>query len=94
MVKLGKIGFDVVRLGIAALVFMVVQAVLFGAGTIAVLATPLQQYAMELMPMVVMGSAILSLPTSWILAPRLRARYWRARRSDGDFISGPANAPA
>jgi hypothetical protein len=94
MITLGKIRIDIVRLGIAGLVFMMVQAVLFGVGTVAVLATPLQQFAMELMPAVVIVSTILSLPASWMLAPRLRARYWRARHRNGDFISGPADSPA
>jgi hypothetical protein len=64
-----------VRLQIAALVFMMVQAVLFGTGAILVLATPLTEYAMQLMPWVVGVSIVVSLPISWMLAPRLRLRY-------------------
>jgi hypothetical protein len=69
------------RLWIAAMLFMMVQAVTFGFGTVLVLATPLADYAMKLMPMVVVLSVILSAPLSWMLAPRLRARYWRERVS-------------
>lgn len=65
------------KLGIAALVFMMAQAVLFGIGVVAVLATPLSEYAMTLMPWVVVMTFALAAPLSWWLAPRLRARYWR-----------------
>ena len=68
-----------VRLQIAAMVFLMVQAVLFGALTIVVLASPLSREAMELMPWVVAGSALVSMPLSWWLAPRLRARTWRRK---------------
>lgn len=65
------------RIGIAAMVFMMVQAVLFGVGALLVLATPLSADAVKLMPVVILGSFLLSAPFSWWLAPRLRARYWR-----------------
>lgn len=64
-----------VRLQIAILVFMMVQAVLFGIGTILVLATPLAAFAMQLMPWVIGTSAVISAPLSWLLAPRLRSRF-------------------
>ena len=67
----------IVRFGIAALMFMMIQAVLFGVGTVIVLATPLSDRAMELMPLVVMVTSVIAIPLSWWLAPRLRARYWR-----------------
>jgi len=68
-----------VRFQIAALVFMMVQAVAFGAGIIIVLSTPLTALATQLIPWVVVMSAIVSAPLSWMLAPRLRARF-RTRR--------------
>jgi hypothetical protein len=80
------------RLAIAALIFMIVQAVLFGIGTILVLATPLHELAMQLLPVVIIGSSILALPLSWFIAPRLQQRYWSALGKSGDFISGPAQA--
>jgi hypothetical protein len=64
-----------VRLFTAALVFMMVQGVLFGIGTVLVLATPLTAFAMQLMPWVVGISVIVSLPLSWMIAPRLRSRF-------------------
>ncbi len=72
----------IVRLGIAALLLMMIQAVCFGVGAVIVLATPLKDSAMELMPVVVV-TTILALPMSWWLAPRLRARYWRNHRREG-----------
>jgi hypothetical protein len=80
-----------IRLSIAVLVFMMIQAVLFGVGAVLVLATPLNELAMQLMPVVVIGSAIIAMPISWLIAPRLRARYWRRIGRDCDFISGPAH---
>jgi hypothetical protein len=65
-----------VRFQIAILVFMMVQAVLFGVGTIVVLATPLAAFAMQLMPWIVVMSVMISAPLSWMIAPRLRARFW------------------
>ncbi|MDO9441695.1 MAG: hypothetical protein Q7T73_12470 [Beijerinckiaceae bacterium] len=67
------------RLAISVLVFMMVQAVLFGVGTIVVLTTTLAASAMELMPWVIGLSLIISVPVSWIIAPRLQRRYWAAR---------------
>jgi hypothetical protein len=73
---------------------MMMQAVLFGIGVVLVLATPLQEAAMALMPAVVIVSTIVAAPLSWAVAPRLQARYWRAQRRDSDFISGPAHVAA
>ena len=82
------------RFWIAALVYMMAQAVVFGIGTVLVLATPLQTMAMQLMPIVVIVSSIVSLPLSWIIAPRLQARYWRSQMRKSDLISGPAQSSA
>ncbi len=74
-----------IRLAIAALVFMMAQAVLFGVGVVLVLATPLSESAMTLMPWVVGISTVVSLPISWFIAPRLRLRYWRRRERHGQL---------
>jgi hypothetical protein len=74
---------------IAALVYLMVQAVTFGVGVILVLATPLQAEAMKLMPVVVVASSIAAAPISWLIAPRLQARFWRAKGTKSDFIAGP-----
>jgi uncharacterized membrane protein YgaE (UPF0421/DUF939 family) len=69
---------------IAALVYMMVNAVLFGCAVTIVLAIPvLAAQANTLVPAVVVTSLILALPVSWFLAPRLRARYWRDRPASG-----------
>ena len=39
---------------------------------------------MQLMPWVIGVSFVIAAPLSWWLAPRLRARYWRARRGRED----------
>ena len=80
------------RFRIAVLIYTMVQGVMFGAGAVLVLATPLKDQAMRLMPAVVIASAILAAPFAWFIAPRLRARYWRRRGERGDVISGPAAA--
>lgn len=66
-----------VRLQIAAMLFLMIQAVAFFAAVLVVLLTPLSREAMGLMPWVVGLSAAVSAPLSWWLAPRLRARTWR-----------------
>ena len=73
-----------IRLQIAILVYIMVQAVMFGVGIILVLATPLSAFAMNLMPWVIGASAILSAPVAWVIAPRLRARF--LRRTAEPFI--------
>jgi hypothetical protein len=78
-----------VRVQIAAMVYLMVQAVMFGIGVMLVLGTPLAATAMALMPWVVATTAVLSIPISWMIAPRLRARYWREKGLKSDIISGP-----
>lgn len=63
------------RLRISVLVYMMVQAVLFGAVAILILATPLTSHATSLFPWFIGVSAIVSLPLSWMIAPHLRARF-------------------
>jgi hypothetical protein len=70
------------RAGIAALIYPMANAVLFGAGLIAVLTLPASQAGMANgIAAVVAASLILAAPLAWWLAPRLRARYWRQRRA-------------
>ncbi|MEP9352111.1 hypothetical protein ABLE93_00780 [Xanthobacter sp. KR7-65] len=66
-----------VRFPLAAMLFMMIQAVTFFAGVLLVLLSPLSREAMSLMPWVVVLSVAVSAPLSWWLAPRLRARTWR-----------------
>jgi hypothetical protein len=71
------------RLGIAALIYLMTNAVMFGAGLITVLTVPaLRADATTWIPVVVAASLVLAAPAAWLLAPRLRARYWRRRATD------------
>ena len=76
------------RLAIASMVFMMVQAVLFGVGMVAILTTSLNQSAMTLIPWMIALTFVASVPLSWFVAPRLQLRFWRSRGMDGDAISG------
>ncbi|HHZ08643.1 MAG TPA: hypothetical protein GX405_07685 [Rhizobiales bacterium] len=63
---------------ITALVSMMTNAVLFGAGAITVLSIPaLDQHAKYLLPAVILASLVLAPVAGWYIAPRLRARNWR-----------------
>jgi hypothetical protein len=71
------------RAGIAALVYTMTSAVMFGAGLITVLSVPgLQAHLWVAIPIVVVLSLVLAAPAAWWIAPRLRARYWRRRRAE------------
>ena len=66
------------RLRIAALIYSMTNAVIFGAGIIAVLNLPaLSTNAYIWIPVVVVASLILAAPFAWLIAPRLQARYDR-----------------
>ena len=70
------------KVAIAALIYSMVNAVLFGTGLIIVFTVPaLSAHAIALVPAVVVVSLVLAIPVSWIVAPRLRARYWRQRNA-------------
>lgn len=70
------------RLWIALILFPMVGAVMFGVGVIALLSVPsFAAQADTAIWLVVAASLIVSAPISWLMAPRLRLRYWR-RRSD------------
>lgn len=68
------------RMQIAAMIFMMTNAVAFGVGIVPVLMIPsLSSHAFEAIPAVVIASFVISAPLSWFIAPRLQARYWRTR---------------
>lgn len=77
-----------VRLQISAMVFMMVQAVLFGAGMVAILLSPLRDQAMLYIPLMIVATVIVAAVISWEIAPRFRMTYWRNRGVDHDVISG------
>jgi hypothetical protein len=71
-----------IRLAIAALCFLMVNAVLFGTGLITIVSFPaLYARAKDLLPLVVVASFVIAAPIAWFIAPRLRARYGRERQS-------------
>jgi len=68
------------RLRVAALIFTMVNAVVFGIGLVAVLTTPgLAQHAFFWIPAVVVGSLVLSPPLAWVIAPMMMQRFIQAR---------------
>ncbi len=63
---------------ITALVSMMTNAVLFGAGAITVLSVPvLNEQAKYLLPVVIVASLVLAPVAAWFIAPRMRARNWK-----------------
>ena len=69
------------RLGVATLVFLMTNAVIFGAGIITVLTAPtLSQHASFWIPVVVLSSFVLSPPISWFIAPTMMQRFIQARQ--------------
>lgn len=74
------------RVQIAALIYSVTNAVLFGAGLVLVLTLPvLNADAGFWISVVVAASLVLSAPIAWWMAPRLRARYWRRPSGASDL---------
>ena len=66
-----------IRLQIAALIFMMVQGVVFGVGVVIVLASPLKAFAAQLIPLVIGVSVLLSVPAAWMIAPLMRSSHQR-----------------
>ena len=72
------------RTWIALLISLPVNAVLFGAGAIAVLSIPaLAEQAKYLLPAVIVTGLAATLPLACVLAPRLRLRQDRASARHG-----------
>jgi hypothetical protein len=69
------------RLGVAALVYLMVIAVVFGVGLISILMTPaLAQHAFFWIPAIIVTSLVLSAPLAWSIAPSMMMRFNPARR--------------
>jgi hypothetical protein len=69
-----------VRTQISLLIFSMTSAVLFGAGLIVVLMVlALNANAGLWISLVITASLVIAAPFAWLIAPRLRARYWRKR---------------
>lgn len=66
------------RTMIAALIYLPLNAVIFGAGAIAVLSTPLPADMVKyLLPLVIVAALVVTAPVSWYLALKLRLRRGR-----------------
>ena len=70
------------RLRVAALIYFMVNAVVFGVGIISVLMTPaLAQHAFFWVPAMIVTSFVLSAPLAWFIAPTMMMRFSLARRT-------------
>jgi hypothetical protein len=70
------------RLRVAALIYLMVNAVVFGVGMISVLMTPtLVQHAFFWIPAMIVTSFVLSAPLAWFIAPLMMMRFIAARRA-------------
>jgi len=67
------------RLRVAALIYCMVNAVVFGVGVILVVSLPaLASHAFFWIPAVVVTSFVISAPLSWFIAPWMMLRFMRA----------------
>jgi hypothetical protein len=70
------------RTRVAALIYMMTNGVIFGAGLIAVMTVPaLADDAAAWIPLVVVASFILAAPAAWFIAPWMRSRFGQKRRA-------------
>ena len=70
------------RLRVAALVFAMVNAVVFGIGLVTVLTTPaLAQHSFFWIPVIVVSSFFISPPLSWFIAPMMMQRFIQSRQT-------------
>ena len=68
------------RLRVAALIFTMVNAVVFGVGLVTVLTTPaMAQHAFFWIPAVVLSSFVISTPLAWFIAPTMMQRFIQVR---------------
>ena len=68
------------RIYITIMLSLMTCAVLFGIGAVAVLSVPmLSEQAKILLPIIIAASFVFGPIIAWFMAPRLRARYWKAR---------------
>jgi len=69
------------RLWVAALIFAMVNAVVFGVGLVTVLTTPaLAQHVFFWIPAIVVSSFAISPLLSWYIAPMMMQRFIQSRR--------------
>jgi hypothetical protein len=72
---------NLARLRVAALIYAMVNAVVFGSGLLTVLSTPaLAQHAFFSIPVVVAISFAVPMPLSRVIAPSMMMRFARSQR--------------
>jgi hypothetical protein len=72
---------SVARVWVAALIFAMVNAIIFGIGLVIVLSVPsLTAQAFFWIPTVVLTSFLLAAPLCWFIAPMMMLRYMHAHR--------------
>ena len=70
------------RTRIAVLIYMMTNAVIFGAGLIVVMTVPaLAADASIWIPLVIAASFVLAAPAAWFIAPWMRSRFGQQRRA-------------
>ena len=69
-----------IRFQIAAILFVIVHSVAFGAALLAVIVSAPAERAIFLLPWAAVFSAFVSGPITWTIAPRMRAEFKRQRR--------------
>ncbi|MCB5205087.1 hypothetical protein LH464_21710 [Neorhizobium sp. T786] len=71
-----------------AIISMMVNVVVFGFGTIAILSIPaLNDNAKYLLPAWIVLSFVITPFIAWRIAPRMRLRYWRRREAEKMALS-------
>lgn len=78
------------RFAIAIVLAGLVSSVLFGIGAVTVLSIPgFASQAYILLPIIVVLSFVFAPAISWVIAPKLQARYWRQIKSQGPLLGEP-----
>jgi hypothetical protein len=77
------------RILMAALIYMMLQGVLFGFGAMLILSTSLAPHAMILIPWMIAVTALVALPVSWMLVPYLRTRAENAAARRREHLTLP-----
>lgn len=70
------------NLRISLLIVMIVNAVVFGIGAVAILSVPSwNQQAKYLLPAWIAASFLIAPVIAWVLAPRMRSRIYHQRKA-------------
>jgi hypothetical protein len=68
------------NIAIIALIYPMVQAVVFGLGMLGLLVFGAPS---SLFPVMIAATFVIALPIAVVIGPRLRSRLWRRRHGDG-----------